>query len=379
MLLLPLGFRLDRVLRTPFKEHPATAGVQRLCRGRLEVLTDDDELAAVVEIDDVPGEHARVDDVADPAGGGVLVVTTRAAVVGHADLLRPDRERAAGALENVRGSDEAGDEGVLRTFVDRRRRADLLDLAFVEDREAIAHRQRLLLVVRDINEGDPDLADGALDPFQLDLHLLAELEVEGPERFVEQQHFRAVHERPRERDALSLAAGELDRLAVGESGELDHLEDLFDAQPSLAARDTSHTQAVLDVLANCHVRKQRVVLEHRVDVSGVRRLGGDVAPRELDSALGGPLEAGDQAQRSRLARARGPEQGEELPGPDFEVDAIDGDYVAVGLTDADEPHIRCVYACSHAGPRRSLFLDSHYSAPIISMLGGATQRCAACG
>src|SRR6266566_2857133 len=153
MLLLPLGFRLDRVLRTPFKEHPATAGVQRLCRGRLEVLADDDELAAAVE----------VDDVADPAGGCVLVVTACAAVVGHADLLRPDGERAAGAMENVRGSDEAGDEGVLRTFVDRRRRSDLLDLAFVEDREAVAHRQRLLLVVRDINESDPDLADGALD------------------------------------------------------------------------------------------------------------------------------------------------------------------------------------------------------------------------
>src|SRR6476620_11092430 len=99
MLLLPVGFRFDRVLRTPFKEHPATAGVQRLGRGRLEVLADDGKLAAVVKVDDVPGEHAGVDDVTDPAGGGVLVVTACAAVVGHADLLRPDGERAAGALE----------------------------------------------------------------------------------------------------------------------------------------------------------------------------------------------------------------------------------------------------------------------------------------
>src|SRR6059036_2465197 len=100
MLLLPLGYRLDRVLRAPFQEHPAALCVQGLGRRRLEVLADDDELAAVVEVDDVAGEHACVDDVADPSGGGVLVVAARAAVVAHPDLLRPDRERAAGALED---------------------------------------------------------------------------------------------------------------------------------------------------------------------------------------------------------------------------------------------------------------------------------------
>jgi hypothetical protein len=57
-------------------------------------------------------------------------------------------------------------------LVDLGRRPDLLDAAVVEHRQPVAHRERLLLVVRDVEEGDPHLA---VDPLQLDLHLLPEL------------------------------------------------------------------------------------------------------------------------------------------------------------------------------------------------------------
>src|SRR5262245_20106947 len=127
MLLLLMGFRLDGVLRAPFQEHATPACVERLGRGCLEVLADDYKLAAVVEVDDVASEHACIDDVADPSRGGSLVVAAGAAVVGHSDLLRPDREGPAEALEHVRGADEAGDEGVLGSLVDGCRRSDLLD------------------------------------------------------------------------------------------------------------------------------------------------------------------------------------------------------------------------------------------------------------
>ena len=96
-------------------------------------------------------------------------------------------------------------------LVHLRGRADLLDPALVEDGEAIGHRERLLLIVRDVDERDADLA---LDRLQLDLHLLAELQVERAQRLVEEQYPRLVHDRARERDALALAARELRRLAV---------------------------------------------------------------------------------------------------------------------------------------------------------------------
>ena len=97
---------------------------------------------------------------------------------------------------------------VAGSLVDLGRGSELLDPAGVEDRQAIAHGERLLLVVRDVDERDPDLL---LDRLELDLHLLAELEVQGSERLVEEQHAGPVDERARERDALALAARELGR------------------------------------------------------------------------------------------------------------------------------------------------------------------------
>ena len=99
-----------------------------------------------------------------------------------------------------------------RALVDLLGVVELLDHAAVHDRDAVGHRERLLLVVRHVDERD---ADVALDALQLDLQLLAQLQVERAERLVEQQHGGAVDERARERDALLLAARELARLALG--------------------------------------------------------------------------------------------------------------------------------------------------------------------
>ena len=147
----------------------------------------------------------------------------------------------------------------------------------VEHRDAVAHRERLVLVVGDEHERDADLA---LDRLQLDLHLLAELEVESAERLVEQQHRRPVDQRPGERDALALAAGELVRLAARRSRRAAPIASASaDAPAALGLATRLHPQAVLDVLLHGHVREQRVVLEHRVDVAVERRRVGDVARR----------------------------------------------------------------------------------------------------
>jgi hypothetical protein len=84
--------------------------------------------------------------------------------------------------------------------------ADLHNPPFAHDCDAIAHRQRLFLIMRDKDEGD---ADRALQVLQLDLHLAPELLVERGKRLVEEQHLRLVDERPGQRHALLLAAGKL--------------------------------------------------------------------------------------------------------------------------------------------------------------------------
>ena len=123
-------------------------------------------------------------------------------------------------------ADEAGHEHGRGPVVDLGRGADLFDVAGVHDRDAVAHRQRFLLVVGHVDERDADLA---LDALELELHHVAQLEVQRAERFVEQQRAGVVHQRAGQRDALLLAAGELGGLALGEVGQPDDLEHLVDA------------------------------------------------------------------------------------------------------------------------------------------------------
>ena len=153
-------------------------------------------------------------------------------------------------------------------LVDLGRRTDLLDPALVEDGQAVAHRERLLLVVGHVDERDPDLL---LDRLELDLHLLAELEVERPERLVEEQDARSIDERACERDPLPLAARQLARLAPLVALEAHHPQRVGDAGEAFRLGDLPDDQPVGDVVTDRHVREERVVLEDRVDVAVERR------------------------------------------------------------------------------------------------------------
>ena len=145
-----------------------------------------------------------------------------------------------------------------------------------------------------------------LDALELDLHLLAQLEVERAERLVEEQDPGPVDERPGEGDALALAARELAGLAplVAARGGPSRSASATRAA-ALGLGDLADHQPVADVVADGHVREQRVVLEDGVDVALERRLACVTSLAvEQDPALGRQLEAGDHPQRRRLARAR---------------------------------------------------------------------------
>src|SRR5689334_5003703 len=158
LMLLLLFPRLDceRVLWAPREANPPAAGFERLARGRFEVLSDHHQRSTFVELDRVARDHADVDDVADLPGLGLGAGLGRVVLGKQADLLRTDREAAGrsvpGSLEEVRDTHEPGHELGLWMLVHVGGRADLLDLALVEDSETVAHRQRLLLVVRDVDE-----------------------------------------------------------------------------------------------------------------------------------------------------------------------------------------------------------------------------------
>ena len=198
-------------------------------RGSLDVLFVDGQPGAAAGLHDVLGADADVRGVAD--GPGQLVVAGRRRVrqAVHPDLLRPyadldlglavderaeDADRvvvvepahgvvAVGSLgrpgEEVAHAEEAGHEAGRRALVEALGVAQLLVATLVHHGDPIGHRHRLFLVVGHVDERDPDLL---LDPLELDLHLLAQLQVEGAQRLVEEQG-GPVDERPGEGDAAA--------------------------------------------------------------------------------------------------------------------------------------------------------------------------------
>ena len=210
------------------------------------------------------------------------------------------------------------DERIGRRLVELVRRRDLLQRAVVEHADAVGHGQRLALVVRDVDDVDAEPRVQVLD---LELHVLAQLLVERAERLVHQHELRLEHQRAGERDALLLAAGKLVRPARLEARHAHHVERAAHARRHLGLGEAAHLQRKGDILADRHVREERVVLEHDADVAAVRRHAVDALAVERDGAVRRRLEAGEHHQRRRLAGARRAEQRQELAAGDVEVEA----------------------------------------------------------
>ena len=95
--------------------------------------------------------------------------------------------------------------------------------------------------------------------------VLAKLQVERGERLVKKEHLRTVDEGARNRDALLLTAGELVRVLPRVLAHLDHSEYCIDLLLDFLLRELRKPQRERNVVPNRHRRKERVVLEHRVD------------------------------------------------------------------------------------------------------------------
>ena len=197
----------------------------------------------------------------------------------------------------------------------------------------------------DVDHGD---AEPLVQVPDLVLHVLAQLLVEGAERLVHQHELGLEDQRPGERDALLLAAGELRRAAAGEAAHLHHVERALHLRLDLGLGQLAHLEREGEVLADGHVRKERVVLEHHADAALVRRDVVDRPAVEADLAVGRGLEAGEHHQAGGLARARGAEHGQELALADAEVQVHHDERLAVvALLHVLESHEGRVAAFDH--------------------------------
>ncbi len=223
-------------------------------------------------------------------------------------LMRPIRPQQR-AIEQIGGAEEGRDKRVGRMVIHRMRLAHLHHPTARHHGQPVGHDHGLLLIVGDEQEGNAHLRLNALE---LDLHLLAQLEIERAQRLIEQQQLGTIHQRPRQRHALLLPAGKLAGPTCFMPGERHEFEHLAYTALDLTLGHTLAAQAECHVVGHAQMRKQRVRLEHRVDVAPVRRQLRDVRAAQQDASQTGKLEAAHHIERGGLAAARGTEQAEKL-------------------------------------------------------------------
>jgi hypothetical protein len=105
--------------------------------------------------------------------------------------------------QEIGRADKVRDERALRRPIDLGRRADLLDHALVHHDDAVGHRQRLFLVVRDHDGRD---LEALVEPPDLRPQMRAHAGVERRQRLVEQEEAGRERKRTRDGHALLLAA-----------------------------------------------------------------------------------------------------------------------------------------------------------------------------
>ena len=189
-----------------------------------------------------------------------------------------------------------------------------------------------------------------------DQHLAHELGVERRRHLVEQHHVRVHHQRPRDRDALLLTAGELVRVLPGLLLEADAREQLVCPRLGLLPRNVLHaTRGERHVVDRPEVWEEIELLEDDADALAhrrhVRTLRRDLFALEEDPARVDRFEQVYASQQRALAAATAADDDEHLAGVDPQVDAVEDDELAEALLHVLQTNHRAV------GGRRRRLVD----------------------
>ena len=196
-----------------------------------------------------------------------------------------------------------------RAAVDFLGRGQLLDDAAVHDRNTISKRQRLDLIVGDV---DHRRAKTIVQLFQLDAELGPELGIEVRQRLVEQEDVDIADEGAADGDALALAAGKFERAALHQRSDLKKIGCCLDAPLDFVLRHSRSSEAKRQIPLDRHARIERVGLEHHAYVTVLRLLPGNIVAGDEYLAVADVEEPGDRIQEGGLAAARRTQKDKEL-------------------------------------------------------------------
>ena len=175
-----------------------------------------------------------------------------------------------------------------------------------------------------------------LERLELDLERFAELGVERSQRLIEQEDRGVQDERSGQRHALLLAARQLRGASLLHAPHANEREGLAGPVTAFLLGDALVPEPERDVVLDGEEWKQRVALEHGVDLPLVRWDAGHVHAIEQDRSTRGLLEARDQPQRRRLAASGWAQEREELTALDREVEPVDGRHLVEALDQVDQ-------------------------------------------
>ena len=212
----------------------------------------------------------------------------------------------------MRGPDEDVERGAL-----------LDDAAILDDGDTVAGVLDDGDLMRVEQDGDAELAIDAAEEIE---DRARRLRIERRGRLVAEQHLRFRGQRPRDADALLLAAGKLRRIAralIGEADELQQRQHLARDRGPVEARDLERQRDILEGGAR---RQQVEMLEHHADraphAPPLALAGrGDVDIVDDDAPGARPLEPIDQADQRRFAGAGPTDDPENRPARHRKVDA----------------------------------------------------------
>jgi hypothetical protein len=188
------------------------------------------------------------------------------------------------------------------------------------------------------------------------------------QRLVEQEDLGLAHQRPADRNPLALAAGKLGRPAVEIGLELQDAGDLERAFVLNLFRLTGHGEREGDILPHCHMRVERVGLEHHGDAPLRRRNVGHVKVVDETLAGGDRFEARDHPEQRRLAAAGGAEQSGERAFVDREAEIANRGDGAVALRHPPELDM------GRGGAPVFCRLIAHPLIPADNMMAWVTRR-----
>eukprot|EP01022_Parablepharisma_sp_SALTPOND_P030360 TRINITY_DN760_c2_g5_i1.p1 TRINITY_DN760_c2_g5~~TRINITY_DN760_c2_g5_i1.p1 ORF type:complete len:1316 (-),score=509.04 TRINITY_DN760_c2_g5_i1:3474-7421(-) len=216
--------------------------------------------------------------------------------------------------------------GMLRVLEDGAARADLDDLAQVHHRHAVADALHHGHVVRDEDEGDPQLGlqvQHQVDDLGLDRH------VQRRHRFIGDDDLGIQGQGTCDADALALAAGEFVRIALAVLGREAHAGQQCIHARLCALLHAMYQHRLHDGIADRHARIERGkrILEDELDIAtqlaqlAARQLR-QVAPAEFDTATGDIDQAQQGTAGGGLAAAGLADDGQGLAGIQIEADLL---------------------------------------------------------